>query len=70
MASAYVNFIQWDTITDDDPDAIVKHHLPTCFEFELDESDFINEDAISDWIADQLSDETGWCVSSFNYVIK
>jgi hypothetical protein len=70
MATAYVNFIQWDTTTDEDPAGLEKHDLPTCFEFELDLNDFISEDAISDWITGELSDETGWCVSGFNYVIK
>ena len=70
MATAYVNCIQWDTTTDEDPDGLEKHELPTCFEFELDLNDFINEDAISDWITGELSDETGWCVSGFNYVIS
>jgi hypothetical protein len=70
MATAYVNFIQWDTTTDEDPDGLEKYELPTCFEFELDLNDFISEDAISDWITGELSDETGWCVSGFNYEIK
>jgi len=70
MATAHVDCIQWDTTTDEDPDGIENHQLPTCFDFELDLNDFISEDAISDWITDELSDETGWCVSGFNYVIK
>ena len=70
MATAHVDCIQWDTTTDEDPNGVENHQLPICFDFELDLNDFISEDAISDWIADQLSEDTGWCVSGFNYVVK
>lgn len=70
MATAYVNNIEWESVIDNDPDAIEKDYLPSCFEFEFDKNDFIDEDAISDWITDQLNDQTGWCVSGFDYFIK
>ena len=41
--------------------------MPKEMEVELDEDDLKEIDDLDDYLANYISDETGWCINSFNY---
>lgn len=67
--------IEWDIDDDDDeyPNSsenpeILDGVLPSELTFETDE-EFVDEDDMVDWVADKISDETGFCHLGFQYEV-
>ena len=55
---------------DYDVDGIIEviDGLPKEFVFEVENTAIEMDGAIDDELADMISDRTGWCVNSFNYI--
>jgi hypothetical protein len=67
MAKLQVTDIQWDLSTDEDDEFSDSDSLPESYVLEYDEEEFVDDDSLSDWICETLSDMFGWCITGLNY---
>lgn len=64
MIKVLVKNIEWDA---DEVDAV---NLPKKMKLNIDEAELDNpndDDELSDYISDKISDDTGWCHNGFEF---
>jgi hypothetical protein len=70
MSRVVVTNIEWDTSEWDDVDELDAPYQPdTSMTFRGHVSS-LNKEELLEWIGDRLSEATGWCVNSFDYVVE